>query len=144
MSETDPQFYSAWRSGKLVIIGTIGEGPDAGGAVICVTPRADFLSHCDRARISLAKYPGFLHRVRGAIRREILRGVSRLTPQNDKNLMDDLAIMMAVKLAMGESAINESGLFSLMLAIDNDGSRPWDERGFMASEDVITASVIVR
>ena len=137
-SVSDPnfrQFRQAWQDGKLVILGTLAEGPNAGGNVVCVTPRDGFVRGIKRCR-AYRSDRGFIDSVRSAIRSEVLRGLDRLNPTNAKNLMDDLTIMMALKLNAGESVLDGSGLFSLALLVDQDGTRPWNQRGFVRERDV--------
>jgi len=73
--------------------------------------------------------------LRGAIRGQVMRGIDGLTPETDKDFMDDLASLMAAQLTMGEQALDGTGLFSLMFAINPDETRPWTERGFLSASD---------
>lgn len=133
-------FQSAWHAGKIVIVGTLAEGPDAGGQVVCLVKRETMLRDIDKVRARLSRFPGFLDSVRAAIKAEAAKGVSRLTPKTDKHLMADLAIMMCAKLMIGdESPLEQSGLFSLMIAVSPEDHFPWDRRGFLSAP---TAGVI--
>lgn len=130
------EFYLAWTAGKIVIIGMVSEGPAAGGQVVCIAKRHEMMRGITRAKNSLGRFPGFLDSVRTTIHEQISRGFSRLNKRNDKNFMDDLAIMMAAKLATGrEEVLDGSGLFSLMIAIDPDDTKPWTRRGMLAPLD---------
>lgn len=126
-------FDAAWHSGKLIIIATTQEGDAAGRQIACITPRDSFLASLGRVRKS-AKRREFMRSLRNAIRSQLSQTRS-LTPQTDKDFMDDLAILMAAKLSYGENILEGSGLFSLMLAVSPDENLPWDERGFLKEED---------
>lgn len=128
------RFHAAWSSSKLVIVAVMAEGPHAGKEVVCITPRANFRKGLPRAAKN-AHSVHFLDSLRGAIRAQVLRGLDELTDETDGNFMDDLAILMAVKVTLGESALDGSGLFSIMLAVNPDEAAPWTERGFIKGQD---------
>jgi hypothetical protein len=132
----DARLQSAWRDGKIVIIATLAEGPNAGGEVMCITKRTDVNSGIRRVRRKdLHRNAHFMESVRTAIRAAVRKGISSLSPSNDQDFMNDLCVLMSVKCVAGESALDGSGLFSLLMAVNPDESVPWTRRGLLAPGD---------
>ena len=125
-------FYRYWKDGKIVIIGRLAEGPMAGQQVACVTDRGNFIRGVREAKDALNR-PQFLASLRASIKAQIAKGTASLIPGTSNDFMNDLGVMMACKVATGdESLLNDSGLFSLMIAIDPDTKAPWHRRGLLA------------
>lgn len=122
----------SWRDGKIIIMATMAEGPDAGKQVVCITPRSKFRDSLPRISRNL-RDRDFCDSVRAAIRDQVSRGMSKLQSSNDRDFMDDIAILMAMKLVAGENIVNGSGLFTVMILVNQDESLPWHKRGFVAN-----------
>jgi len=137
-ADPHPVMYAAWNEGRVVILATLAEGPNAGMQVICATGRSELKSSIKRVqRGKMWRDQHFMDSLRGAIRAQILRGVAKLDRTNDQDFMGDLAIMMAVKLGGGgEKALDDTGLFSLLLAVSEDQALPWMRRGFLSAGDL--------
>jgi len=128
-------FRQAWDAGKIIIIGTLSEGPDAGKEVVCIAKRHEVRDGIRRAKRLFEKDPGFLESVRRTLRRQALKGLSGLAPGRDGDFMGDLAIMMSVKIAaQDEHVLDGSGLFSLMIAVNPDETAPWTKRGLLSKD----------
>lgn len=128
----------AWAEGKLIILATLAEGPNAGHQVVCVASRSGLKRGIKRSVAKLSWLDrGFMHSLSSAIQAEVRRGITHLNSTNDQNFMDDLTIMMAVRLASrSESVLDGSGLFSLFLAVNPDESAPWTNRGLLSAADI--------
>lgn len=137
MSADTPQarIVEAWEGGNLVIIATVAEGPLAGQAIACIAPRDVMLHHLNLAPAAMAKGQDVVASITSAIRAALYAPGSHLAPGQDGDLMDDLALLMVCKLAGGgEAVLAGSGLFSLLLQVDRDTSKPWHQRGFISAE----------
>jgi hypothetical protein len=132
------RFHGAWNAGNVVIVATLAEGPWAGRDLICITPRDELKRGVKRCRHRRsASDQAFMGSLREAIVEQVHHGIGKLTPANDHDLMDDLTILMAVKLAAGgrESVLDGTGLFSLRLLVSPDTEVPWTARGFLTAAD---------
>lgn len=131
MSGVYMDFAPAWQEGKIVIVATLAEGPSAGCKVACVAVRGEILSGIRGARENLRR-PGFLGNLRSAMKHYIAGGMAGRDVDAERNFMNDIAIMASLKAATGdESLLNESGLFSVLIAISEDAALPWHQRGLL-------------
>lgn len=122
----------AWRDGKIIIMATMAEGPDAGRQVVCITPRKAFRDSIPRTMAN-ARDASFRESVQSAIRAQVMKGMTSLNVSNDHDVMNDIAILMAMKLGHGENIVNGSGLFTVVVLVNEDESLPWFKRGFVAN-----------
>ena len=140
LTTTDPHplMTAAWNEGRIVIIATLGDGPDAGKQTLCITPRSELLGGIERARRGkLWRDQHFMDSLRGALSARIGCGIMGLNSSNDADFMGDLAVMMAIKIAGGwEQALDGSGLFSLLIIVSPDESLSWERRGFLGVPDI--------
>lgn len=137
MIDGDEALTKIWSAGRIAIVGTFAEGPEAGSMVVCATDRMAFLRHVQDVSRSMQKYPGFVPSVQTHIRSQVLKGVAKLTPKNDADFMNDLALLMCIKIiSRSDAALKDAGLFALALSISSDTSLPWDKRGLLRAEDV--------
>lgn len=124
-----------WDAGKIVICATLQEGPQASGQILCATDRLNFrasIRHLQRRATD-----ALLADIASEIHAQVLKGVAGLTLETDKQFMDNIAALMAFKLAAGDEAVLDgSGLFSLVLAVSPDAAAPWHKRGFLYPRDV--------
>lgn len=129
MSDLTPE----WHASKLVVMATLAAGPDAGAMIGSLSPRSEF-----RKLLSLTpsklRTPAWLESVRRTTREQVLKGVRNLNPSNDNDFMANLLLLMCAKLAVGEQALEKSGIFSLMLAVNPDTTQPWTKRGFISRD----------
>lgn len=130
-------FRPFWTADKVVILATFGEGPHTGTQVACATPRVSLRGHVRRAKNRQSwRDPHFMHSLSSAILSQVHRGVAQLMSATDKDFMGDLAILMGVKFAGGgEEVLAGAGLFSILLAVSEDATLPWDQRGFLTATD---------
>ncbi len=135
-----PSISAAWDQKKLVIVAKIGEGPQAGQEVLCLTERDQFVADLPKVKKHVRSRP-FMRSLRRALRSEITKGLEGLSPETDHDFMGDLMLMMQAKIVRGDEVLRESGLFDILLAVNPDTSRPWDQRGILRVEDV-TAPMI--
>ena len=59
-----------------------------------------------------------------------------MSPANDSEIMADLLLLTAMKVTIGDAALEGAGLFSLMLLVNPDTSQPWNKRGLLSAADV--------
>jgi hypothetical protein len=133
-----------WASGRVAVIATLAEGPNAGYQVVCALKRQDLRAGVRKANWSRKWEDGhFMDSLRGAVRGQIMRGIAQLTPETDQNFMGDLAILISLKIASSdEGVLDRTGLFSLFLAVSEDATQPWTKRGFLSSGDAANAPVL--
>ncbi len=139
MELTDPsargELKEAWAHGKLVIVARLAEGPQAGQEVLCVTSREEFVQNL-AVVIETTRASSVMQSLRKAIHDQVVQGLLDLTPQTDQNFMGDLVLLMSVACAIGETAVEDTGLFSIMFAVNPDDSLPWHQRGILQEADV--------
>lgn len=141
--EADDRLRTARMAGKITVVAHIGIGPDAGDVVVCITTRAfirDGVKRWTQYR-EQARFGPILTSVRKAIGDQLSDGIGHLTPSTDKEFMDDLAILMAAKLALGPDVVDGSGLGGIMIIVEEDEGLPWNKRGFLSASDAATAPV---
>ena len=132
MGDKKMDFTQFWADGRVVVSGSIADGPNRGGLVVSATPREGFLQMVeDFSGMPRSQRARMVRSVCDAVRKAVRVPLASYSPQNDQDLMDDLAILMAAKLAIGDKALVGSGLFTLALSIDPDENKTWEQRGML-------------
>lgn len=134
----------AWNRGNLVIAAILSEGLEAGKVVHCIITRKDFRTHLTRAR-NVSRNPDLLvavlTSVRTALRTAIYTDMANLSPETDRDFMNDLCIMMSLSYVVSPAVVVDCGLFSLMIMVNPDTSKPWTKRGFVSKKDSTDAPI---
>jgi hypothetical protein len=129
-----------WRENGAVVVCAVAEaGPCRGGAILSHAPRERLMEALAAVREEAPEAQqmialGVAHAVR-----EALDGSPRsLEGARGADLLEDLMLLMACRLALGDGVLEGTGLLSLNLAIHPDESLPWERRG-MLDPDLATA-----
>jgi hypothetical protein len=70
----------------------------------------------------------FIASVCAAIRGRLARrDIVDLAPENDADLMNDLALLMAARIELGHGVISNSGLSGLWIEVDGEYAETWHE-----------------
>ncbi len=133
-SEPLERFRAAWGAGKIVVLAVVADGLHTGAEVACSISRGTFLHYMPRIHRDLTSISSFADSVRGSIRGMIAKDVTRLTPPSDERFRAELVIMMAMKIAIGEAAVEGSGLSTISIVVDEDARLPWKQRGMLGPE----------
>ena len=130
---------------KAIIVASIAPGVNRDGELWCVTPRAELifstltisaLRRCDRRSI--------LNSIVNAVAAATNEQLTQYDSHNDSDLMNDLALLMAMRLTHGEAALIGSNIHQIMLAIDPDVTLPWERRGMLSAEDEVALGLSTR
>jgi hypothetical protein len=120
----------AHRAGKLVVTAIVKDGPNAGGGIANIVTPAVMLDGVAAVKeMPQRERENTVRSVADAVREAVALPVSLLSPANDRDLMDDIALLMALRLVVGDEVLQGSGLLELAFAIDEDESLPWQQRG---------------
>lgn len=124
-----------WKKGYCAVRVIPTAGHHTGGAIVSLVPRKTLeeavLTLSNDAKIKPAKMAVAL----ASVQREVTKAVrksKRLDPSNDRDLMDDLAILMAATMVVGpDVALAFTPIEAIALWVHPDESLPWYERGML-------------
>lgn len=121
---------------RIVAVGMIDKGPDAGQPIMATATRTQMLQYVEWMR-EPAQMASFMDSVCRDIRGLLAKGVDRLSKEERTDLIGNTILLMAAKLATDgdDHVLSGSGLKSLTLAVDYTGEASWDHRGFLRPED---------
>lgn len=131
------EFREAYDTGMVVIEARPSVGPvyDEGGLLVCITGREELEKlFSELINLEIKKRGTILDSVIRAISRKI-RNTSGITLQNNDDFLEDIAILMAARIAFGEGVLKRCDTLSeLHLVVDPDTRRDWSRRGKLSPE----------
>jgi|HubBroStandDraft_1064217.scaffolds.fasta_scaffold41085_4 hypothetical protein len=123
---------------RIAIVAVIGRSHDTGQPLMVAPLRHEMVEYIQMAR-DAARSPNFVRSVCGDIRGAVMIGLGSLSPAQRTDLLSNIALLMAAKLATGDDHVIEgSGLASVTVVVDHNRDLPWDRRGFLTPADAVT------
>ncbi len=129
--QVDTHITRHFRHGGVLVAAIPSVGPARGGRITTMALNDQIVETIgDLSAMPRPARRRTLANTQSAIKTALLRA-NTLSPDNDGDLMLDLAILMSARLLYGDTVVAPAGLANLMLEIDPDDRLPWHQRGMI-------------